>query len=146
MATVQLEPHGTRTRIARGGELYAVLRAAEDGERKGAWFRRDDVPKDHIVDFTEHEASLILPLLRALDRSGAGRRPEKASTADGRLIDRVCKALGVTAAALAEETKIAKETLSRARKSAEAGGRPLTEQHRATLRELLAKAQSMVGP
>lgn len=121
-------PRASGARIVRPGARYAVHR---DGDaRPGAWLADGDELPDGWTDiFGEDEARSLLPFLRV--RGTAGRRGADPTTADGRLIARACKRLGLTAAALGERIGAHEAVLSRARQG------ELPEKHREAIRALL---------
>lgn len=110
------------------GSRYAVRREGEAWE--GEWFPvGTPLPVGWSDVFTEAEARLLLPSLRL--RANAGRAAREPTTADGRLIARAKRALGVTAAQLAKTIGTHESVLSRAMHGA------LPDAHRAALRALL---------
>ncbi|XXX79224.1 hypothetical protein WMF30_10660 [Sorangium sp. So ce134] len=123
-------------RVTRPGARYALERRGE--EHPGDWLPEDDpLPKGWADTFPEDLARAVVPLLRRLEGAAAGKGGRKAAaptTADGRLVARACKRLGLTAAALAEAIGAHESVLSRARH----GGLP--EKHREAIAELLRRA------
>lgn len=98
-------------RLVRPGARYAVLRAGE--EHRGLWLPDDEVlPAGYTDACPENEARALLPFLRA---TGHGRKAAEPTSADGKLIARACKRLGITAAALGERIGAHEAVLSRAR-------------------------------
>ncbi len=87
-------------------------------ELRGAWLPEQE-PLDGAEDtFTEREAHLLLPLLRDVEGRAAGKggRPANEPTSsDGKLVDRACKLLGLSAAGLAKAIGAHTSVLSRAR-------------------------------
>lgn len=122
-----------RFAIIRPGAFYAVERRGE--EHRGAWLPEGEpIPKGWWPSFSEREARALLPLLRDLDARAAGkggRRAAEPTTADGKLVARACKRLGLTAAALAEAIGAHESVLSRARHG------ELPEAHREAIKALL---------
>lgn len=113
--------------ICRPGQRYAVDRNGE--EHRGRWLPEGEVLPEGWADaFAETEARALLPFLRA---QGHGRKPAKPTTADGRLIDRACRKLGITVSALGVKIGAHPSVLSRARHG------ELPEAHRTTLKSIL---------
>ena len=114
--------------IARSGARYAVHR---DGDaRPGAWVPDGEALPDGWADvFPEDEARAMLPFLRA--RATGGRPGGEPTTADGRLVARAMKRLGVSAAGLGERVGAHESVLSRARNG------ELPAKHRDAIRALL---------
>ena len=129
---VPAAPVGTRRFcIVRPGARYAVHRVGD--ARPGAWVPLDEPIADGWVDtFPEDEARCLLPFLRA--RRG-GRRAAEPTTPDGRLIDRACKRLGLTATGLGDRIGAHVSVLSRARHG------ELPEVHRKAIKDLLGAQQ-----
>lgn len=122
-----LRSRGDMVQIVRPGERYAVERRGE--EHRGRWLPDGEaLPEGWADAFAETEARALLPFLRA---QGHGRKPAKSTTADGRLIDRACRKLGVTVAALGTKIGAHPSVLSRARHG------ELPEAHRTTLKLIL---------
>lgn len=114
--------------ILSPGARYAVKREGEAWE--GEWFPLGSpLPAGWSDAFTEPEARLLLPSLRL--RANAGRAAREPTTADGRLIARAKRTLGLTAAQLAKALGTHESVLSRAMHGA------LPDAHRAALRALL---------
>ena len=125
---IQIQMSGTVARLVKPGARYAVRRSGE--EHRGAWVPEDEaLPKGTGDTFTEAEARLVLPFLRV--RGTAGRRGSEPTTADGKLVARACKRLGLTAAGLAERIGAHESVLSRARRG------ELPEAHREAIKALL---------
>ena len=115
-------------RIVRPGARYAVTRSGE--EYRGGWAPEGTPLSRHASDrFTEDEGRLLLPFLRV--RGTAGRPGSEPTTADGKLVARACKRLGVSAAGLAERIGAHESVLSRARHG------ELPEAHRLAIKALL---------
>lgn len=114
--------------LARPGARYAVHR---DGDaRPGAWVADGEATPDGWTDvYPENEARALLPFLRV--RATGGRRGGQPTTADGKLVARACKLLGLTAAGLGEAIGAHESTLSRARNG------ELPEAHREAIRALI---------
>lgn len=103
-------------RIVRPGARYAVERQGE--EHRGAWLSEGEPLRRAEDTFTESEARLLVPLLRELEGRAAGKggRPRgEPTTPDGKLLDRACKRLGLSAAGLAASIGAHESVLSRAR-------------------------------
>lgn len=116
-------------RLTRPGARYAVRRSGE--EYRGAWVPEGEaLPKGTGDTFTEAEARLLLPFLRV--RGTAGRRGAEPTTADGKLVARACRRLGLSAVWLAEKIGAHESVLSRARHG------ELPETHREAVKALLA--------
>lgn len=119
--------------IARPGARYAV--AHEGDELRGVWLLHGEAcaktQRDH---FTLAEGALLLPFLRA--RIG-GRPPTPATTPEGRLIDRACRKLGLSAEQLAAQIGADKTVLSRARTRSDA----LPSKYKQALHALLASSR-----
>lgn len=114
-------------RVVRSGERYMV--GAHGDEYAGQWLPDDERVPDGCSDiFTENEARLLLPFLRA---HGHGRKAAAPTTTDGRLIDRACRKLGITVAGLGAKIGAHQSVLSRARHG------ELPEVHRNTIRAIL---------
>ncbi len=113
--------------LRRSGERYAVKRSGE--EHRGRWLSDDEpLPPGWDDGFLESEARLLLPFLRA---QGHGRKAAAPTTADGRLIDRACRKLGITIAALGTKIGAHQSVLSRARHG------ELPEVHRNAIKAIL---------
>jgi hypothetical protein len=125
---IQVVKIGGAFRLVRPGARYAVLREGE--EHRGAWLAADEVIDPGWTDaYPEHEARSLLPFLRG---QAARRRPATEPTsADGRLIQRACRGLGVSASGLARMIGAHESVLSRARHG------DLPEVHRESIRALL---------
>jgi len=109
------------------GERYAVKRSGE--EHHGRWLAIDEpLPAGWSDVFAETEARLLLPFLRA---HGHGRKAAAPTTADGRLIDRACRKLGITVAGLGAKIGAHQSVLSRARHG------ELPEVHRNAIKAIL---------
>lgn len=120
--------------LRRAGERYAVERDGE--EHRGRWLAIDEpLPAGWSDVFAETEARALLPFLRA---NGHGRKAAAPTTADGRLIDRACRKLGITIAALGTKIGAHQSVLSRARHG------ELPEVHRTTIKSIL-KPQPKTG-
>lgn len=119
--------------ICRPGQRYAVNRNGE--EHRGRWLPDGEaLPEGWTDAFAETEARALLPFLRA---QGHGRKAAKPTTADGRLIDRACRKLGVTVAVLGAKIGAHPSVLSRARRG------ELPEVHREAIKAILKpKAKS----
>lgn len=104
-------------RLVRPGARYAVQRRGK--EHVGDWLPENEpLPKGWTDAFREDTARALLPLLRRLEGAAAGkggRKGAEPTSADGRLVARACKRLGLTAAALAESIGAHQSVLSRAR-------------------------------
>jgi hypothetical protein len=103
-------------RLVRPGARYVVERQGE--EHRGEWLPESEPLGGARDTFTEGEARLLLPLLRELEGRAAGKggRPRaEPTTPDGRLVDRACKRLGLSAVALAASIGAHESVLSRAR-------------------------------
>ena len=125
---IQVQLSGAVARLVKPGARYAVRRSGE--ERRGEWVPEGEpLPRGAGDTFTEAEARLVLPFLRV--RGTAGRRGAEPTTADGKLVARACKKLGVTAAGLAERIGAHESVLSRARHG------ELPEAHRLAIKALL---------
>ena len=125
---IQVQMSGAVARLVKPGARYAAHRTGE--EYRGEWvLEGDPLPLGTRETFTEAEARLVLPFLRV--RGTAGRRGAEPTTADGKLVARACKKLGVTAAGLGERIGAHESVLSRARHG------ELPEAHRAAIRALL---------
>lgn len=99
------------------GTAERVVRAVEQGQRDGS-------PRAAIV---ESVAAILEPFA-----AGKGGRPAgKATTPDGRLIQRARKTLGVSMTGLAERIGVHKSVLSRALKG------ELPEAHREAVKALV---------
>lgn len=113
--------------IVRPGERYAVERSGE--EHRGRWLAADEaLPVGWSDVFVETEARALLPFVRA---RWHGRKAAVPTTADGRLIDRACRKLGITIAALGTKIGAHQSVLSRARHG------ELPEVHRNAIRAIL---------
>lgn len=113
--------------LRRLGERYAVNRSGE--EHRGRWLPDGEpLPIGWEDDFLEREARLLLPFLRA---HGHGRKAAAPTTTDGRLIDRACRKLGITVAALGTKIGAHPSVLSRARHG------ELPEVHKSTLKAIV---------
>lgn len=124
---INIEIDGSGLRIVRPGARYAVRRVGD--ARPGAWVSDGEALPDGWIDtFAENEARALLPFLRA---HAHGRKAAKPTTADGRLIDRVCRKLGITVAALGAKIGAHPSVLSRARHG------ELPEAHRNALKVIL---------
>jgi hypothetical protein len=114
---VQITPSLGGFRLVRPGARYAVQRRGE--EHVGDWLPEDEaLPAGWVDAFPEDLARTMLPLLRRLEGAAAGKGGRKGgepTSADGRLVARACKRLGLTAAALAERIGAHQSVLSRAR-------------------------------
>lgn len=102
--------------LVRPGARFVVERQGE--EHRGAWRADGEPRRDADETFTEGEARLLLPLLRELEvrAAGKGGRPRSEPTSpDGKLVDRACKRLGLSAVALAASIGAHQSVLSRAR-------------------------------
>lgn len=129
---IQATPHYSKFRLTRPGARYAVHR--EEDARPGAWLPDgEELPEGWLDIFSEDEARLLLPFLRV--RATGGRQGGEPTTADGRLVARACKRLGLTAAGLAEKIGAHESVLSRARNG------ELPEKHRDAIRALLRGAK-----
>jgi hypothetical protein len=125
---IQVQTSGLTARIIRPGARYAVRRSGE--EYRGAWVSDGEaLPRGTSETFTEAEARLLLPFLRV--RSTAGRRGSEPTTADGKLVARACRKLGLSAVGLAEKIGAHESVLSRARHG------ELPETHREAICALL---------
>lgn len=125
---IQVQMSGLTARLVRPGARYAVRRSGE--EYRGAWVPDGEaLPRGASETFTEAEARLVLPFLRV--RGTAGRRGAEPTTADGELVARACKKLGLSAVGLAEKIGAHESVLSRARHG------ELPETHREAIRALL---------
>lgn len=103
-------------RLVRPGARYVVERQGE--EHRGEWLPEGEPLQAASDTFTESEARLLLPLLRDLEGRAAGKggRPRaEPTTPDGKLVDRACKRLSLSAAALAASIGAHESVLSRAR-------------------------------
>ena len=128
VSPIQVQMSGAVARLVKPGARYAVRRSGE--EYSGAWVPDGEtLPKGTGDTFTEAEARLVLPFLRV--RGTAGRRGSEPTTADGKLVARACKKLGLTAAGLAERIGAHESVLSRARHG------ELPEAHREAIKALL---------
>ena len=108
---VWIESKNTGHALRRTGERYAVERSGE--EHRGRWLAVDEVlPAGWSDIFVETEARALLPFLRA---NGHGRKAAAPTTINGRLIDRACRKLGITIAALGTKIGAHPSVLSRAR-------------------------------
>lgn len=126
-AWIEHSPNGYTLR--RSGERFAVERRGE--EHRGRWLPDGEALPDGWADaFAETEARALLPFLRA---QGHGRKAAKPTTADGRLIDRACRKLGVTVTALGTKIGAHPSVLSRARHG------ELPEAHRNALKAILKR-------
>jgi hypothetical protein len=113
--------------LRRSGERYTVKRSGD--EHRGRWLSDDEpLPPEWEDVFLESEARLLLPFLRA---HGHGRKAATPTTADGRLIDRACRKLGTTIAALGTKIGAHQSVLSRARHG------ELPEVHRIAIKAIL---------
>ncbi len=125
---IQVQMSGAVARLVRPGARYAVRRSGE--EHRGEWVPEGEpLPRGAGDTFTEAEARLVLPFLRV--RGTAGRRGAEPTTADGKLVARACRKLGVTAAGLGERIGAHESVLSRARHG------ELPEVHREAIKALL---------
>jgi hypothetical protein len=98
-------------------------------EHRGRWLADGEALSEGWTDtFAETEARALLPFLRA---HGHGRKAAAPTTADGRLIDRACRKLGVTIAALGTKIGAHQSVLSRARHG------ELPEVHRIAIKSIL---------
>lgn len=114
-------------RVVRSGDRYMV--GAHGDEYAGQWLPNEERVPDGCSDvFTENEARLLLPFLRA---QGHGRKAASPTTTDGRLIDRACRKLGITVAALGTKIGAHPSVLSRARHG------ELPEVHRSAIKAIL---------
>lgn len=124
----QVVPAGHLFRLTRPGARYATRREAD--ERPGAWLPDGEaLPEGWADAFPEDEARSLLPFLRV--RGTAGRRAAAPTSADGKLIARACKRLGLSAVALAGAIGAHESVLSRARHG------ELPEAHRDAIKALL---------
>jgi hypothetical protein len=122
-------------RLVRPGARYAVDREGE--EYNGSWLDYDAPVHGANDTFTEGEARLLLPLLRAMEGMAAGKGGRPATTPttpDGRLVARACKKLGLSGLELAHRIGAHESVLSRARHGV------LPEKHREAIRGLLQAA------
>jgi hypothetical protein len=127
--TIQVQMSGAAARLVRPGARYAVRRSGE--EYRGTWVPDGEaLPRGTSETFTEAEARLVLPFLRV--RGTAGRRGSEPTTADGKLVARACRRLGLSAVGLAEKIGAHESVLSRARHG------ELPETHREAIKALLA--------
>lgn len=124
---VHIELKALGCMLRRSGERYTVKRSGE--EHRGRWLPDGEPLPDGWEDgFLESEARLLLPFLRA---NGHGRKAAAPTTADGRLIDRACRKLGITIAALGMKIGAHQSVLSRARHG------ELPEVHRIAIKAIL---------
>lgn len=134
--TITLSPvhRSALVQVVRPGARYAVT--AEGDELRGAWVP-DGVrcAAGQRDSFTSPEGMLLLPLLRARHAGGRPRAP--ATTPHGRLIDRACRRLGISAEQLATRIDAHESILSRAR----TGNATLLPKHLDALHALLAEAR-----
>jgi len=127
MNRVQLTASQTGFCLTRPQERYAVERSGE--EHRGKWMATyEPLPVGWSDVFAEEEARALLPFLRA---QGHGRKAAAPTTADGRLIDRACRKLGITIAALGTKIGAHQSVLSRARHG------ELPEIHRIAIKAIL---------
>lgn len=125
---IQIQTSGAVARLVKPGARYAVRRSGE--EHRGEWVPDGEaLPRGAGDTFTEAEARLVLPFLRV--RGTAGRRGAEPTTADGKLVARACRKLGVTAVGLGERIGAHESVLSRARHG------ELPEAHRLAIMALL---------
>lgn len=119
---------GRHARILKPGARYVVRRKGD--EHEGRWLPDGEAtPAGYGDTFTEAEARLLLPFLRA--RGAAGRVSREATTPDGKLVVRAKRALGLTAAGLGEAIGAHESVLSRALHGS------LPDAHREAIRALL---------
>lgn len=129
---IQATPAGRLFRLTRPGARYAVH--SEGDARPGAWLPDGEpLPEGWTDVYPETEARALLPFLRAVSH---GRRAAEPTTADGRLIARACKKLGLTAAGLGDVIGANEAVLSRARNG------ELPAKHREAIKALIAPKKS----
>jgi hypothetical protein len=133
LSFVRIVMSGDVARIVTPPARYAARRSGDAYE--GEWIATDAPLPDGMTDaFTESEARLLLPFLRA--KANVGRDSREPTTADGRLIVRAKKSLGMSAGQLAKAIGAHESALSRAM------GGELPVAHRESIRTLLREREA----